>query len=113
MKDSLRGMDDISGLDINPTVTPVLDLTQLSNEANRIGSMLSGQTLGADLSYSQASSIAQAQIAAAEREAENADSEPRQIVFKQENHSPKALNPVEIYRNTRNQLALAREELKR
>lgn len=68
----------------------------------------------ADVSYGRASNIARAQeaAAAASATASAAPSGEAKIEFNQYNTSPKALSPVEIYRNTKSQISLAKEALK-
>ena len=115
MKKTMRTINDASMVDINlnPTITPVLDLNALTREANKIDGILKPMPFDTTVSYSQAADISNDR-----REAEEVDAilvaetdEPRTIIFEQNNNSPKALSAGEIYRNTRNQLALAREAL--
>lgn len=92
--------------DISPTITPVLDLSQVERDASRIG-----QFLTADTSYLEALSVAAEREAQAEISPEEKSPETRDIVVNQNNYSPKALSNVEIYRGTKNAVAIAREEL--
>lgn len=115
IKNTMAGITDTvaNDLDANPVIAPVLDLTSLQKEAKRINDLLLAETLTADVSFKQASSIS------ADRETErvataNTPSETPQtlVQLEQNNYSPKALSHVEIYRQTKNQLALAKEALK-
>jgi tape measure domain-containing protein len=103
---------EISG-DMNPVISPVLDLSQLTQEANKMNSILATNPLEAGVSYDQASDIS-ARARANQQVALEASQQPitQEIKFEQNNHSPKELSAVEIYRNTRNQLSLAKEALK-
>ncbi len=114
MKDTISGVSDIvtSDLDMNPVIAPVLDLTKVQQEAGRIGGMLSAKQLRAEVSYNRAASISadsQASQDAFSETASNSAAAP--ITFEQNNYSPKALSAVEVYRQTRNQLSLAKEAL--
>lgn len=92
--------------DFNPTITPILDLTGVEAEASRLSDILTPEKLGTD------------QLATANRGYEDlVQSEQdllttinqvptNEITYIQNNHSPKELSPIEIYRNTRAQLAL-------
>lgn len=104
IKRSMRGISDIVSAEINPdpTITPVLDLSQIHEGAKKIGSILpttaalslaSGVTVpgaGGDLSQTD---------------------QPAPIQFIQNNTSPESLSEIEIYRQTKNQLAQARPVL--
>jgi hypothetical protein len=105
----------IDAADMNPTITPVLDLTQMANDASRISGLLSTAPVTTGVSLTQASGILSAQQQAAQDAAAAASSTadtPTEIKFEQNNYSPKALSSVEVYRQTRNQLSLAKEALK-
>lgn len=101
MQNSMTAVSAVMGeLDVNPTITPVLDLTQVRNQAGEL-SKLTTPTIMAGVSLKQASSISplspDAQAAAALGGSA--------VHFEQNNYSPKALSEVEIYRRTRNQLS--------
>jgi len=94
-------------------ITPVLDLSKVQKDAKTIGSVLGTKPIEADVSYSSAKTISGATTEARERV--NAQVEQTQkptVEFTQNNYSPKALSAIEIYRNTRNQLSLAKEAIK-
>jgi hypothetical protein len=102
----------INGMDMTPTIRPVLDLTDIEKNASSINSMLTPSTISVDTAYNQAASIS------AEQQANKAESEATQeqtskagdtnISFVQNNNSPKALSPAEIYRQTKNQISAAK-----
>lgn len=111
MRESLRNgwkymTDD---LNMNPVITPVLDLSLLRNQARGMkwddGLMVGLNTKG---SYGQASNIS--------RNFDNYKSDGSEVEdntykwgtrvkFEQNNYSPKALTEIEIYRQTKNQLS--------
>ena len=113
VKSTIQQMSDVisSDLDVNPTIAPVLDLTQFRKDAAQMDATLKAKSLTASVSLGQATSISndrtQAQTAS---EAALQGGAPV-IQFNQTNNSPRALTPVEIYRNTKNQLSLAKEAL--
>lgn len=114
-KKTLGNLSDVvsSNLETSPSITPVLDLTQVQKDASQIGAMLGSTPLSTDVSYQQASSISSEQMALAEQAASVSGGEGvTEIKFEQHNNSPKALSPVEIFRNTKSQLSLAKEALK-
>lgn len=87
------------GIDAQPTIRPVLDLSQVQEGAGRLSSLLS---------RSQAMSISSGMERAAAAAVQNGDSVPvagNNYTFTQNNYSPKALSRIEIYRQTKNQFS--------
>ena len=87
---------------IQPVVSPVLDLSELRAKAGAIKGIIptrsfglaSSITIGNSRGYVEDSSTASNR------------NQPAQINFTQNNYSPKALSPVEIYRQTKNQISM-------
>lgn len=92
-------------LDINPVITPVLDLTNIQNGSKLIDAMLSTSKL-ASTSTIQAALISSGGISETTDE-ELATLIDKSLTFNQNNYSPEALSAIEIYRLTKNQLAQA------
>lgn len=113
MKKSLSDISTIVAKDVDakPTITPVLDLTNVQKNASQIGSLLDQNAVNAQVSLSQADAISIAAQTAKDDSENRPDQTAKEISFVQNNTSPKALTPIEIYRNTRSQLALAKEAL--
>jgi hypothetical protein len=105
LQDSLSGMEEFK-----PVITPVLDLSQVRASARNIHSLVDVSSLSAGVSVSQARTIA-ASTAPAEITLESTPTAPPSVNFEQNIYSPKALTTAEIYRNTKSQIALAKEEL--
>jgi hypothetical protein len=108
MKESMASLSDAlsSEIDAEPTITPVLDLSQVQQEAEGMKSLLENVVpITASASYKQASSIS-ADRTAADAEAQAAMG--TSISFEQNNYSPESLRAIEIYRQTQNQLAQAK-----
>jgi Tape measure protein len=115
MKDTLAKLPDMVPNDINmqPVITPVLDLTSVTKDAKKLTNILPDTSLSVQGAYDQAALIAQAQESKQiEVPASLGGTESPTIQFNQTNNSPKALSSVEIYRQTKNQLSLAKEALK-
>lgn len=102
-------------MDLNPRVTPVLDLTDVRDKAGQIGRILSGAreiNLGAtNTNANDASAGVQRNISAQVEDTMLANAPRETIQFNQYNSSPKPLNEAEIYRNTNNQLSRAKGAL--
>lgn len=117
MRKSLTGLGDLvsADVDIQPTIRPVLDLTDVKKQAFGIDKVLNTRPLEVSGAYSSARGVAaavQANERALERAAEEAAfNRGDQINFTQNNYSPKALSRAEIYRNTKNQLSTAKGAL--
>lgn len=92
---------DQLGIDANPTITPILDLTQVKSQAGELSRLTTAAPITAQVSLAQASRISpltpdqQAAMVAG----------GTGVHFEQNNYSPKSLNEIEIYRRTRNQLS--------
>ena len=114
VQNTVKGLSDILSVDpdFNPTITPVLDLTQMQREASRIGGLLGVPPIKAAVSYSEASNVSAenqaAQIALLEVPE---PAGPTEIKFEQHIQSPKALSAIDIYRQTHSQLSFAKEAL--
>jgi tape measure domain-containing protein len=110
MKESMAGLSDAlsSEIDADPTITPVLDLSQVQQDADSMKKIMDNLVpITAASSYGQAATISAAQKAAlADAEAKAAIG--TNITFEQNNYSPQALTPIEIYRQTQNLLAQAK-----
>jgi tape measure domain-containing protein len=93
--------DALSGIDPNPTITPVLDLTQIQSGADSVNSIFAG--LNPAVSSLHANAISP-QVAS-----NIVGGTPDSVIkFEQNNYSPESLSAIEIYRQTRNQLAQAK-----
>jgi tape measure domain-containing protein len=92
----------MAGIDMNPTITPVIDLTNIRAGASTIGGLLAAN------SYTAAGTIAKSQ-----RYTEDSlvGAGPTEIKFEQTINAPTQLSTADIYRQTRNQITIAKEEL--
>ncbi len=106
MKKSIQSISDGVGgiMDINPTITPILDLTQIRSQAEELAALTAVTPITAAASYQQASSISSAQTAAQVEQTAVAPG-GTSVKFEQNNYSPESLSDIEIYRQTKNQLS--------
>ena len=88
---------------MQPTITPVLDLSQVERDARKLGGLTNVTPITAAASYGQASAISDAQRKAMAQTAQAVQGGTT-LMFEQNNYSPEALSDVEIYRQTKNQL---------
>lgn len=112
MKSALVGvLGSVSELgDVNPTIAPVLDLTQVQSEAQKLAGMMDVGSITPDVSAQNARLIS---LSAKDSGSTEGDGVVvRDISFTQINNSPKALSTADIYRNGKGQFNEAVEELK-
>jgi hypothetical protein len=114
MKNSLGTVSDVinDNLQLQPTITPVIDLTQAQKGFNDLNSMTKSQLLSANVTTNKAQSISSDNLAAA-TEAGLTAAAGANVSFVQNNTSPKALNTADIYRQTKNQLSKVKGALPR
>lgn len=87
------------GIDAQPTIRPVLDLSQVQAGASKLTALLSRD---------QAMSISAGmnrEIGASVQNGESTPASGNTYTFTQNNYSPKALSRIEIYRQTKNQFS--------
>jgi tape measure domain-containing protein len=102
----------VSNIDeFRPVITPVLDLSEVQADAKKLSALAADATIAPVLSF------ANAQLIAAARDNQNG-SEPEVVPpvpttnhFEQNIYAPEALSTADIYRQTKSQFALAKEEL--
>lgn len=116
LRKSLSGLGDMLALDpnMNPTITPVLDLTKLTQEASRMSGILGVSPIQAAVSYQAAADIAE-QNRSNDSSSDN-PSEPAggdvNITYEQHLHAPEPPDSITMYRDGKSLIALAKEELK-
>lgn len=96
--------------EFNPTITPVLDLTKVAADASLINSLL--PNMAGTLSFAQANSIAATQKQTQESNSEISPGGTSEVKFEQNIFAPEQLSTADIYKQTRNQITIAKEELK-
>ncbi len=97
-------------VDIDPVITPVLDLTNVEKGAEQLADLTNVTPITAAASYGQAAVISEEQMISQTAQAET-DTAVSSVTFEQNNYSPEALSAIEIYRQTNNQLSQAKSAL--
>jgi hypothetical protein len=95
-------------VDIQPTIAPVLDLDAFRKDASRINGYLKPDAISANTSRLNASSVADDIRRGNEEDAAFEAVSGDSFAFTQNNYSPTALSSGEIYRQTKNQLSVAK-----
>ena len=107
-----KRMDAMSSLvpsvDAHPTIRPVLDLTDISRKAAKIGAMLDPGTVTPTVSYNQAAGISNAQRDLVEQLLAAPPAQPEGIKIEAPLtiHAPAQLDAIDIYRANQSQLAM-------
>ena len=96
-------------IDTEPTIKPVLDLTDVQAGAKQMSDILSAP-INASTSNGQAIAISATAASPGGATTDTTPGTPT-ISFEQNNYSPESLSPIDIYRQTRNQLSQARSML--
>jgi tape measure domain-containing protein len=117
LKASLKDVEGIVGtqVELTPTITPVLDLTDVQNNASKLNSLFGRENIQIGATFSKAKDAALGyQQNKDDTDASMSGSHSEQttsVTFIQNNTSPKALSEATLYRNTKNQLSVAKEAL--
>jgi tape measure domain-containing protein len=112
MKKSMANVPGLlDGINTSPTITPVLDLSQIKKHAGKIGELTQAPPVTiATNSMAQVAALSHEKAHADRARAESAAVAAKPSVeFKQYNTSPESLSTVEIYRRTNNQLSKIRK----
>lgn len=104
--DSIFGFSELS-----PVITPVVDLTKVENSWRKISRLMSLETITPDVSFRQANVISTTSDLESSETPIPVTPEPTNVSFEQNIYSPTSLSVNDIYRNTKSQIALAKEEL--
>lgn len=98
------------GENADPTIKPVLDLSQVEEQADRIDELFPQEeitsTLASTATANLAGRVAGSALTKSDDNAATSETynQGTSLVFNQYNNSPKALSEAEIYRQTRNQI---------
>jgi len=116
MRKSISGMSSLiaADIDMTPVIRPVLDLTSMQKDALKIDALLNTKPISVDTAYSTAKDASagyQSNQAALAQQTTASASAQDNLTFIQNNSSPKALSSAEIYRQTKNQLSVAKGAL--
>lgn len=116
MRSSFRHLADVieHDMDSQPVIRPVLDLSQIQEDAHRMDRIFLDNALPVSGQFATAASIAEGeriQKAALANQNGSEISRSQGVTFIQNNNSPKALSTAEIYRQTKNQISQIKKEL--
>jgi len=112
LEKSMRSLSAIDlMIDTNPTIAPVLDLTNVQKNAYKLNTLLKTSPITADVSTQQATNLVAATAAQSDAAATATTPTTTEIKFEQNVYSPTALSVGDVYRQTRNQITMAKEEL--
>lgn len=96
----------------NPVITPTLDLTNVKAQAKNLNALLPPATITPQVSIGSAQAIATTGIVTAPVPVIPTEPQgPQTVTFEQNIYSPEALSTNDIYRATKSQIVLAKEEL--
>lgn len=113
MGDTLSGLSKVLGsdlIDFDPTITPVLDLSQVKKDASVISDLLNLPKFDISGSYDSAKSAGSGfEANRSEGEETPGGNSGKTYNFVQNNNSPKALDAIEIYRQTKNVISTAKK----
>ena len=96
---------------IEPTITPVLDLSQVERQASGVSDILGGGAISAEASTGHARTISL--DTGITPDVAGAPTGSGDIVFNQTVNAPTTLSVGDIYRQTKTQISIAKEELRR
>ena len=116
LNDSMKGVVDAvdGGLDMTPTIRPVIDLSDIEAGSEEMYDLLGGtEALSVDSANATASAInGRRNGSAYDNQIDNGQN-GASINFTQNNYSPKALSKTDIYRQTKNQISVMKGALSR
>jgi tape measure domain-containing protein len=92
-----------TNLDFTPSIRPVVDLTDIEESGSRIQGLLGQANLSVGLATDAARTIA-INNGNSTNPVQQGENSGTQVIFNQNNYSPKELSRMDIYRQTRNQL---------
>jgi len=102
MAEAIVGVSDVinNGMDTDPTIRPVIDLSNIETGAKSISALFSRKQAVAI----SADRVAKANAAIQLEETNQNGNNGKTVTYTQNNYSPKALSRLEIYRQTNRQL---------
>lgn len=112
-----KTIDDIydtilSDMDMNPVITPILDLSEVQRNAGLIGDMINpGDNLDIRRNYQTASQTSRDRAAVDSADSGRPPVAETNVNYNQTITSPKAVSQAETYRQTKNLLSIKKREL--
>lgn len=110
LTDFVNSLGDVG--DFNPVITPVLDLSKIQEGAGSISDILGTTPISANVTSNNASNVAAAVTDAVSSANSKVEATaPGDVIFNQTINAPTELSTTDIYRNTKSQITLAKENL--
>lgn len=97
--------------EFNPTITPVMDLTKAKAQASELSKLVNTVPFVPTISLDQANTIASSSTATSNSDSGNSPGGSSGVSFTQIINAPEQLSAKDIYKQTRNQITMAKEEL--
>jgi hypothetical protein len=106
MANMIHSMENGEGIYMNldPTITPILDLSNVRRNAEELSAMLYGKDVSIAGTISASRYEQEEERAKAYNNQNGGENTASTISYTQNNYSPKALSRLDIYRQTRNQI---------
>lgn len=98
-----------SNLDFNPTITPVLDMSSVTAGGSALDSLFGTRALNLAVAARKVASISVPGQAGTITTDASGTTPVKEVNYIQNNYSPTALSRIDIYRQTKNQLALGKD----
>lgn len=116
LQKTISGIAIEADMDMSPVIRPVLDLSAVEKDSRLIGGMLAPSSLAVGGTFAKATILSNNALAAQEAvngmdDASMAASSGPSVIINQHNTSPKALSRVDIYRDTKNAISVAKGAL--
>jgi hypothetical protein len=110
IQSAVDSVEDIG--ELNPVITPVLDMTEFEADVKKMNEYINTtKKIGVSFSYDQARSIASSTTPSNNTPETDPTKPASGVKFEQNIYAPTQLSTSDIYRQTRTQIALAKEEL--
>ena len=114
MSEAMQGVSEAFALDpnLNPTISPVLDLAALTKEANKMSAILATAPIMPTISYQTAADISAMTNSPDDGGYGGSGGGDQYVSLEQHLHSPRPIDSVEAYRGGKTLISLAKEALK-
>jgi tape measure domain-containing protein len=96
---------------LNPTITPVLDLAKVREEAKNINKLVDTSAISPTLSFDRANVISSSGVNQNGSDLEKVPTGPTEVNYNQTINAPTPLSAVDIYKQTKSLLAVTKDEL--
>lgn len=102
-----------TNMESNPSIKPVLDLTEVKKGASQIGGLLDQNKIDVGSVYMKAKALDPTAQDSSSSTKTPTTTPPPVLNYTQNNYSPKAINPTDLYRQTKNQISTVKGALQK